>query len=170
MRVLTALLSFFLVLVTAMPPVSELHSPTAVSETKQGSESSWQLPLAPPFNILRHFEAPQERWGAGHRGVDLSTVPDEKVLAPTSGTVTFVGRVVDRGVLTIQVPGNKLVSFEPVETGLEVGDGVLRGEEIAVRSEGGHCESRCLHIGVRHNGEYINPLQFYFGKPVLLPW
>lgn len=96
--------------------------------------------------------------------------------APTAGTVSFIGGVVDRPVLTIRIDERTLVSFEPLDVAevngqaLRVGDRVHRGQLLGVMAVGGHCAAECVHLGVRVDGEYVNPMRFFAEKPVLLPW
>ncbi|KIP53793.1 hypothetical protein SD72_00965 [Leucobacter komagatae] len=64
------------------------------------------------------------------------------------------------------------MSFEPVEQpagGLAEGDEVVRGQSIGEVAQGGHCLAECLHLGVRVDDEYVNPLQYFYARPVLLP-
>ena len=91
--------------------------------------------------------------------------------SPADGVVTFAGVVVDRPVLTLDVGDDLLVSFEPLEAAVVMGQGVARGEVIGRVSQGGHCGAECLHVGVRLRGAYISPLLFFDRVPraVLLP-
>lgn len=129
----------------------------------------WFPPLGHPFTVLAPFSLPNGQYAAGHRGVDLPALPGASVRAPAAGSVTFVGTVVDRPVLTLRTDARTLVSFEPIVSDLEVGDRVERGELIGTVSTGGHCAERCLHAGIRVNGEYVNPLGWFRARPVLLP-
>ena len=76
--------------------------------------------------------------------------------------VSFSGQVVDREVLSIDHGTGHISSFEPVTSDLAVSDPVTAGEPIAVLNTYSnsvhHCDSPCLHWGVRLHGEYINPL------------
>lgn len=101
----------------------------------------------------------------------MAAMPADAVFAPTASTVYFAGRVAGRPVLTLQPAAGLLVSFEPVETTLAKGQPVDRGEQVAVVASGGHCDGRCVHFGVRVDGEYVSPLLYYGGVPraVLLP-
>ena len=145
----------------------------------------WAPPLDQPLEISGPFRAPPTPYAAGHRGIDLPAFGGETVYAPTDGTVSFIGTVADRGVISIQVDPRTVVSFEPVESlqeslheplqeplqePLAEGSEVARNQPIGVVGEGGHCEAECLHIGVRVDGEYVNPLPYFASKPVLLPW
>lgn len=157
-------------------------APAAGSPTERRPEPVVSLPV--DGEVLRLFVAPAVRWGPGHRGVDLVAPPDGVVRAPADGTLVFVGRVVDRGVLTLDHGDGRRSSFEPVTALKPVGTEVRRGDPVAaVEPDGLHCAVPCVHWGVRraagaagpgHDGEpwvYIDPLSL-LGPPRvrLLPW
>ena len=126
----------------------------------------WRLPADGPVAAL--FVAPSVRWGPGHRGVDLRVGVGAPVLAPQDGVVAFIGRVVDRGVVTIRHADGLLTSLEPVTPGVAVGDEVEAGSTVAVLSdESGHCDG-CLHWGVRRGSDYLDPLGLLGREPVVL--
>ena len=129
----------------------------------------WAWPVAPPHPVVRPFVAPASAYGAGHRGIDIAA-PTGVVRAPADGVVHFAGTVVDRPVMSIRHADGLLSSYEPVVTPLAAGATVHRGEVIGTVL-GGHCASRCLHFGVRRDGQYISPLSLLGGVPraVLLP-
>jgi murein DD-endopeptidase MepM/ murein hydrolase activator NlpD len=140
-------------------------------ENRQVAARSWAWPVAPPWRVDRAFRAPATRFSRGHRGVDLAARPGDVVLAPADGVVHFVGRVVDRGVVSLTHAGDLMSSFEPVESALVDGQEVRRGEPIGILGIGGHCDGVCLHFGVRRGGVYVSPLLYLGGVPraVLLP-
>ncbi len=84
------------------------------------------------------------------------------MLAPADGIVHFAGFVVDRPVLSLEHVDGVLSGYEPVQTSLVAGDRVSRGQVIGTLLPG-HCASACLHLGVRVDGEYVNPLLFLGG-------
>jgi len=131
----------------------------------------WAWPIPAPRVITQPFIAPATAYSAGHRGIDLRTTPGQAVTAPTSGTVHFVGTVVDRPLLTLRHPGGLLSSYEPLASPLTEGAAVARGDPIGTVAMGGHCGSSCLHLGVRVDGQYVSPLAYLGGIPraVLLP-
>lgn len=133
--------------------------------------AAWAWPLAPPWRVLRSFEAPSTRYSAGHRGIDLAAETGRVVLAPTAARVYFAGPVAGRPVITLQPAEDLLVSMEPVLTTLSPGDVVPRSAIVGTVATGGHCDASCLHLGVRVNGEYVSPLIYFGGVPraVLLP-
>lgn len=131
-----------------------------------------RAPVA-PLGVIRLFERPATPWAEGHRGIDLAAAIGDAIVSPSVGVVTFAGRVVDRGVVTVDVGGGILSSVEPVSPTVAVGDHVWPGETLGtVSAEPGHCAPRtCVHWGVRLDGVYFNPLDVLagFGRIVLLP-
>lgn len=156
---------------TTITTVASPAKPTA-----NRSSSRWRSPTGVKFDLVQRFRAPPHPYAAGHRGIDLKSPGRGVIVAPTSGVVSFVGVVADRGVLSIRVDHATVVSLEPVlartinGVTLQTGDFVSRGVAVATMSSGGHCGERCVHLGVRVNDEYVNPMRFFAGKPRLLPW
>jgi murein DD-endopeptidase MepM/ murein hydrolase activator NlpD len=137
----------------------------------------WQWPVRPAA-VTRGFEAPPTLYAPGHRGIDLAAAAGAPVTAPADGTVRFVGAVAGRPVVTLDHGGGVLSTYEPVAANVSttsptllVGATVRAGEPIGVVATGGHCEARCLHVGVRIDGAYVSPLLFFDRVPraVLLP-
>ena len=136
-----------------------------------GARPSWRWPLAPRPRVLRGFDPPPKPWLSGHRGVDLDFAAGTQVVSPAAGTVSFVGVVVDRPVITIDHGGGLRSSFEPVDSTLVAGSTVAAGQVIGTAIPG-HCPAaQCLHWGVREGEDYVNPLQFVLDlRPsILLP-
>ncbi|WP_018763427.1 MULTISPECIES: M23 family metallopeptidase [unclassified Arthrobacter] len=137
-----------------------------------GATAAWRWPLAPKPPVLRYFSPPPLPWLSGHRGVDLGgAAPGADVVSPAAGTVSFVGVVVDRPVITIDHGDGLRSSFEPVDSPLAVGTPVAAGEVVGTVVPG-HCPlAACLHWGVRDGEQYVNPLQFVLDlRPsILLP-
>ena len=133
---------------------------------------SWSWPLRPDPAVLRAFDPPARPWLSGHRGADLAATSfGAPVTAPASGTVSFVGLVVDRPVITLDHGDGLRSSFEPVESGLVKGDHVAEGGSLG-NVLPGHCGALpCVHWGVRRGEDYVNPLAFVMDlRPsVLLP-
>jgi len=122
----------------------------------------WVWPVPAPHPIVRPFIAPETPYSAGHRGLDIRADAGVEVRAPAAGVVHFAGFVVDRPVISIRHAGGVLSSFEPVEPRVAAGDRVERGDVIGILLPG-HCDSPCLHLGARIDGEYVNPLLFLGG-------
>ncbi|MDQ0665075.1 murein DD-endopeptidase MepM/ murein hydrolase activator NlpD [Arthrobacter ulcerisalmonis] len=158
------------VISSGQPSLNQQKSTTPAAQA--GARPSWQWPLSPRPPVLRGFDPPPKPWLSGHRGVDLGfAAAGTQVTSPSAGTVSFVGVVVDRPVITIDHGGGLRSSFEPVESTLAAGAPVAAGEVIGTVLPG-HCPAaQCLHWGVREGEEYVNPLQFVLDlRPsILLP-
>ena len=131
----------------------------------------WSWPLSPRPAVLRAFDPPARPWLSGHRGVDLQAAHDgAPVTSPAAGTVSFVGVVVDRPVITIDHGNGLRSSFEPVRSDREAGAAVAEGEVLGW-VQPGHCRPAppCLHWGVRRGEEYVNPLALRDGPAALRP-
>ena len=168
-------------------PVVE-PSATRTPNLGVGSEDLWEPPLGRPLRVSEPFRAPLHPYGPGHRGIDIPATVGAPVVAPADGVVSFEGTVVDRGVISIRINARTVLSMEPIEPlssgddtpaenhastredGSSVGDTVTKGEAVGVVSTGAHCSGSCLHLGVRVDGEYVNPMRFLLERPILLPW
>ena len=131
----------------------------------------WTWPTPGTRVVLAPFRAPAHAYGAGHRGIDIEAAIGSAVAAPAPGVVAFRGIVVDRPVLTIEHDGGLVTTVEPVDSTLQPGDSVAAGDAVGVVATGGHTEPGGMHLGVRLDGMYINPLLLFGGVPraVLLP-
>lgn len=144
-------------------------TPAGAAEVPRGP---WSWPLVPRPPVLARFDAPEVRWGSGHRGVDLAATPGQEVRAPTDGVVAFRGVVVDRPVLVLETAAGLRITVEPVESGLPVGAPVTTGDVMGtVAATPGHCvPATCVHWGVVRGDTYLDPLQFVTPvRVVLLP-
>lgn len=161
-RVLVVLLAG--VLVTALSATSPTHATAAPA-------SSWVWPLDPRPDVANGFEPPAQRWGAGHRGVDLAGYAGQPVLSAGGGVVSFAGMLGGRGVVTVS-HGALRTTYLPLDAAVSVGQHVRTGEVIGTLAViGGHCLPRvCLHWGLLRGSTYLNPLTLVGAGPIrLLP-
>ncbi len=130
----------------------------------------WEWPVR-PFRLERPFVAPAHEYGPGHRGIDMAPLGDDTVRAPAPGVVAFSGQVAGRGVVTIDHGDGLVSTLEPVASDLAAGAVVAAGTAVGRLATGGHAAAGTLHLGVRLDGAYINPLVLLGGVPraVLLP-
>lgn len=147
------------------------HSLTNTTNTTASAlaaaDSRWSPPLATPMRLLAPFNPPAHNWLSGHRGVDLGSSLDSPVRAAGSGTVHFVGKIVDRPVISIN-HGELRTTYEPVKSDLVKGQWVASGQVIGTIAAGGHCDSRCLHWGLLRGEVYLNPLALLKTDPPVL--
>ncbi|PVE95774.1 M23 family metallopeptidase [Microbacterium sp. TPD7012] len=153
--------------------LSLLFSPAQVAAVPPpgADEVRWLWPLDGVRQVVEPYRAPAHAYGAGHRGVDLAAPAGTVVLAPAAGVIAYQGTVVDRPLLTIEHHGGLVSTFEPLQSPLRPGDAVSAGDAIGVVAVGGHATPGTLHLGVRLDGAYINPMILFGDVPraVLLP-
>lgn len=162
------ILSILLVLALA---VAGSGPAVAAAPPDSDGEPRWLWPLDGQRLVAEPYRAPAHEYGAGHRGIDLVAAVGTVVRAPANGVVAFRGTVVDRPLLTIEHPGGLVSTFEPLESGLAPGDAVAAGDEIGVVAVGGHASAGTMHLGVRLDDDYINPMLLFgpVARAVLLP-
>lgn len=154
-----------------MPPErGEDPSPTPLVSASP-SASAWRWPVDAPGRVLRDFAPPAAPWLAGHRGVDLVANAGSAVRAAGPGTVSFAGRVADRGVVTVLHPDGLRTTYLPVTPSVRRGDRIDAGDVLGVLEAGyRHCPVDCLHWSLRRGAAYLSPLLLFHRPPVrLLP-
>lgn len=166
-RMATLQLASFLVLALAwQTPAPSLGSEQVLTTPVVGS------------SLINSYRQSETEYSAGHRGVDYEVELGQGVFAPGNGQVHFVGKVVNRQLISISHEGGLLSAFEPVCSQLQLGDQVAKGDLIgeiceAEDSYQPHCEDMfCLHFSIRRNGQYLSPLWFTgeLSPSRLLPW
>lgn len=145
--------------------------PGAASASEPDGAGSWRWPVDGTREVAEPFRAPAHDYGPGHRGVDIVAAVGQVVRAPADGVVAFRGVVVDRPLLTLDHGGGIVSTFEPVDSDLAPGTVVAAGDELGTVATGGHTPAGQMHLGVRVDGRYINPMLMFGDVPraVLLP-
>ena len=121
----------------------------------------WFWPVTGP--VATPFQAPTHAFGPGHRGIDIVAATGAEVHAAHGGTVTFAGPVGGVGTISVRL-GRVLTTYQPVHPGVTVGTRVDAGTPIGTLISD---SCRCLHFGVRIDGEYRDPLRFLRPTAVL---
>jgi murein DD-endopeptidase MepM/ murein hydrolase activator NlpD len=142
-----------------------------------GNQQTWMSPVV-GSELVNSYRAAETTYGPGHRGVDYQVTLGQGVFAPAGGNVSFVGKVVDRQVLSLSHQDGIVSSYEPVCSSLAIGQEVSAGDLVAEVCEADqeylqHCaDVICLHFSTRRYGEYLSPLWFTgeLSPSELLPW
>lgn len=133
-------------------------APAARAESDLPAPARW--PIDGSHAVIESFNPPREEWGAGHRGIDLAAAAGEPVHAAAAGRVTFAADLAGRGVVVVD-HGSVRTTYEPVRATVRVGDRVPVGAEIGTIGSGGHCDGRCLHLGLKRGTDYLDPLRLF---------
>lgn len=149
------------------------------------TEQRFSWPLSPAPQVTQPFGAPDQPYGPGHYGADLSATLGQDVLAAAEGVVVFAGPVAGRGVVSIDHSGGLSgpltgrttglrTTYEPVRPLVAAGERVAQGQVVGTVVSGHRgCGAQvCLHWGVRRGVEYLDPLRLVHRHIVirLKPW
>ena len=107
--------------------------------------------------------APGGQGGTFHAGIDIPAEQGAPVLAAADGTVTESGFDVAKGNYLVLGHGNGMetVYAHCLCIGVEAGDKVAAGQEIAAVGSTGMSTGPHLHFEVRQDGEAQNPVAFF---------
>ena len=147
--------------------LTSAQAPVAAAAPAAAPAFDFVLPVAPPPIVLTPFAPPANRYGAGHRGVDLAATAGSTVVSAGAGVVVFAGQLAGRGVVSVEHPGGLRTTYEPVTAVVSAGSPVARGQPIGVLELGhpGCAPADCLHWGARlPDRVYLDPMA------LLKPW
>ena len=120
--------------------------------------TQWVRPVAGA--IVRPFDAPRSRFGAGHLGVDLAAPRGTPVRAAGPGVVSFAGSVAGSLHVVVAHAGNLRTSYSFLATiAVRRGERVAPGEVIGTTggTGSGH-DGSVLHLGLRSGDTYVDPM------------
>lgn len=122
--------------------------------------------------VVRGFEAPAGPYGRGHRGIDVVASRGESAAAPAAGRVRFAGPVAGTSWVSLLVAPGVLVTLGPLLDPRVAGGQRVRSRTPLGRLGPGHGEApgwagggATLHLSVRVDGVYVDPLPFLVDRP-----
>jgi murein DD-endopeptidase MepM/ murein hydrolase activator NlpD len=130
--------------------------------------------------VVRGFDVLAGPYGPGHRGIDIAAPIGETVRAPAAGTVEFAGPVAGIIWVTLQVAPGVLVTLGPLVDPVTMGrvrarapvgrvaPGHQAGSPAGPVGPGGPTGAggwAALHLGVRVDGVYVDPLAYLVDRP-----
>ncbi|MTI93922.1 MAG: M23 family metallopeptidase [Firmicutes bacterium] len=104
------------------------------------------------------------RWGRRHLGVDIAASPGTPIRAAAGGTVSTAGWHNSYGYYVIIEHGSgysTLYAHMRTSPSVSVGQSVSSGQVIGQVGSTGQSTGAHLHFEVRHNGNHVNPLNFF---------
>ena len=157
----------------ALVPVA---APAAVTERPRPAPGR---PRVPPLwmplagAVVRGFDARAGPYGPGHRGIDVAASVGEVVRAPAAGEVVFSGPVAGTTWISVRVAPGVVVTIGPLLDDVAPG-GRVRASALVGRVAPGHAPGHApgaagpaatLHLSVRVDGEYVDPLAYLVDRP-----
>jgi murein DD-endopeptidase MepM/ murein hydrolase activator NlpD len=147
-------------LLAAVVSISVVLSPLPGVAASASDPWSWPLDR---HAVGERFAPPADRYGAGHRGIDVPGSVGDPVRAVAAGRVTFAGQVGGVQVVTVD-HGRERSTYQPVAASVHVGDAVEARQVIGtLLGEHSHCEAACLHLGRLVGDDYLDPLELLGG-------
>jgi len=143
--------------------VAALLAPAGASA---GTEGGWIRPV--PGALVRPFDPPASRFGAGHLGVDFAAPPGTPVRAAGPGVVSYAGTIAGSRHVVIAHAGNLRTSYSFLASiAVRRGATVHAGEVVGTTGGTGEGhDGRVLHVGLRSGDTYLDPMTL-FGPPDL---
>jgi murein DD-endopeptidase MepM/ murein hydrolase activator NlpD len=155
------------------PTPSSAPTPRAVPMPDRSRLPDLWMPVAGP--LVRGFDARAGPYGPGHRGIDIAAPVGEMVRAPAPGKVVFAGPVAGTTWVSLLIAPGVLLTLGPV-LHPTVTAGQVRARRPVGRVGPGHGASSAgraggaaggatLHLSVRVDGTYIDPLAYLVDRP-----
>ncbi len=120
--------------------------------------------LVPPVPgpVLRGFDATTP-YGPGQRGLQYATQPFEAVHAPHAGTISFVGTVAGRSVLTIRWVEHGAGPDTTYQLTLSPISGTVpaMGTPVNAHDPVGNAIGNTLLLTLRRDGTYLDPTPLF---------
>jgi murein DD-endopeptidase MepM/ murein hydrolase activator NlpD len=121
--------------------------------------------------VVRGFDARAGPYGPGHRGIDIAASVGELVRAPATGRVVFAGPVAGTNWVSLLVGPGVLVTLGPLLDPPVTAERVRRRAPVGrvgpghPTGWGGSGGEATLHLSVRVNGVYVDPLAYLVDRP-----
>lgn len=131
-------------------------------EARPGAEHA--VPLY--GELVRVFDAPEDPFAPGHRGVDVAAPTGSPVRASASGVVSFAGSVAGNLTVTIDHGDGLLTTYSFLgNTAVSRGASVDRGTVVGTVGRGhvGTSLPTHVHLSARRDGLYFDPVELYLG-------
>lgn len=119
--------------------------------------------------IARPYDAPDDPYAAGHRGIDIAAPAGTVVRASAPGTVSFSGVVVGNRTVSVDHGDGIVTTYSFLATAsVKKGESVKRGTPVGTVGRG-HAGSAApdtdhVHLAGRLHGNYFDPILIYVGS------
>jgi murein DD-endopeptidase MepM/ murein hydrolase activator NlpD len=134
---------------------------TAVALAAAAEPVAWTRPV--PGRVVRPFEPPRTRFGAGHLGADLAAAAGTPVRAAGGGRVEFAGVVANTRHVVIRHAGGLRTSYAFLRSiTVRRGQPIRQGNVVGtVGGKGENHDGNALHLGLRVGESYVDPMRLF---------
>lgn len=141
--------------------VAVLLSSVALPFAAAAGDGPWTRPVPGP--VVRPFDPPRTRYGAGHLGADLAAAPGTPVRTAGAGTIEFAGVVAGTRHVVVRHAGGLRTSYAFLQSvAVRRGQAVGRGEVVGRSGgTGRNHDGHTLHLGLRVRDAYVDPMQLF---------
>jgi murein DD-endopeptidase MepM/ murein hydrolase activator NlpD len=137
----------------------------AEQEPQPRSGATHAVPLF--GEVVRVYDAPDDPYAPGHRGIDVAAPASSPVRASAPGTVSFAGNVAGNVSVTIDHDASLQTTYSYLaEIAVKKGQKVSRGTVVGTVGAG-HAGSGLpshVHLSARRDEAYFDPLELYVGS------
>ena len=154
-------------LATSVPPTTKAPKPTGGSDGDNAPVSSagWRSPLTKPSYITSPFGMrlhPVHKVWKMHKGVDLASSRNDKIVAVRSGVVSRATYDSAGGwyVVVNHGDGFSSVYMHMTHFVVSAGQTVSQGQLLGYVGNTGVSTGAHLHFGISYNGSYVNPANY----------
>lgn len=152
-------------LVAAALATAAVALPAGAASTQPAPRPGADFAVPLYGTIVRLYDAPDDPYAPGHRGVDVAAPLGSPVRASADGVVSFAGNVAGNLTVTVDHAGGVKTSYSYLGAA-RVGRGqrVQRGDVVGEVGRG-HDASLPpnVHLSARRNSVYFDPLELYVG-------
>jgi murein DD-endopeptidase MepM/ murein hydrolase activator NlpD len=141
-------------------------APTAAADGAPSPRLGTEFAVPLYGTVLQPYDAPDNPYAAGHRGIDLAAPEGTPVRASAPGTVSFVGSVAGNLTVSVAHDAHLKTSYSylgsaSVTSGEHVDCGTVVGVVGKGRPHSGWGPN--VHLSARRDGVYFDPLELYTG-------
>src|SRR4051794_5975727 len=131
------------------------------SAAHAATPTAWTRPVGGA--VVRPFDPPQSRFGAGHLGADLAASPGTAVHAAGPGVVSFAGTVAGSLHVVVAHAGNLRTSYSFLASiAVRRGELVDAGDIVGTTGgRGAHHDGSVLHFSLRSGETYVDPMALF---------
>lgn len=116
-------------------------------------------------DLLAPYDAPEDPFAPGHRGVDVGAEVSSPVRASAAGVVSFAGSVAGNLAVSVDHGDGLLTTYSFLERiAVSKGQEIGRGDVVGALGTGHDPDlPPHVHLSARRHGVYFDPIELYLG-------